>query len=62
MTGAFVHNWWYAAFAVFGIVIAALYILLMYQRTMTGPVRPGIEAIHDLGAREVARAGAAAAC
>jgi NADH-quinone oxidoreductase subunit M len=25
----------------------------MYQRTMTGPVRPGIEAIHDLRAREV---------
>lgn len=53
MTGAFVHNWWYAAFAVLGIVIAALYILLMYQRTMTGPVRPGIEAIRDLGGREV---------
>ena len=35
------HNWWYAAFAVFGIVLSALYILLMYQRTMTGPVRPG---------------------
>ena len=54
MTGAFVHNWWYAAFAVFGIVIAALYILLMYQRTMTGPVRPGIEAVRDLGGREIA--------
>jgi NADH-quinone oxidoreductase subunit M len=53
MTGAFVHNWWYAVFAVFGIVIAALYILLMYQRTMTGPVRPGIEAMHDLRGREV---------
>jgi NADH-quinone oxidoreductase subunit M len=38
---------------VFGIVIAALYILLMYQRTMTGPVRPGIEAVHDLRTREV---------
>ena len=54
MTGAFVHNWWYAVFAVFGIVIAALYILLMYQRTMTGPVRPGVEAVHDLGVREIA--------
>jgi NADH-quinone oxidoreductase subunit M len=53
LTGAFVHNWWYAAVAVFGIVLAALYILLMYQRTMTGPVRPGIEAIHDLRPREV---------
>jgi NADH-quinone oxidoreductase subunit M len=54
MTGAFVYNWWYAAVAVLGIVIAALYILLMYQRTMTGPVRPGIESMRDLGVREVA--------
>ncbi len=54
MTGAFVHNWWYAVFAVFGIVIAALYILLMYQRTMTGPVTPGVSAIRDLDRREVA--------
>jgi NADH-quinone oxidoreductase subunit M len=54
MTGAFVHNWWYAVFSVLGIVLAALYILLMYQRTMTGPVRPGVEAVVDLRAREVA--------
>jgi NADH-quinone oxidoreductase subunit M len=53
MVGAFVHNWWYAVFAVLGIVLAALYILLMYQRTMTGPVRPGIETMRDLGPREV---------
>jgi NADH-quinone oxidoreductase subunit M len=54
MVGAFVHNWWYAAFAVFGIVLSALYILLMYQRTMTGPVRPGVAAMRDLNGREVA--------
>jgi NADH-quinone oxidoreductase subunit M len=54
MTGAFVHNWWYAVFAVPAIVLAALYILLMYQRTMTGPVRPGVEAMRDLNVREVA--------
>jgi NADH-quinone oxidoreductase subunit M len=53
MTGAFVHNWWYAVFAVFGIVIAALYILLMYQRTMTGPVRAESAAVTDLRPREV---------
>ncbi|MGN6331381.1 MAG: NADH-quinone oxidoreductase subunit M [Motilibacteraceae bacterium] len=35
-----------------GIVLAALYILLMYQRTMTGPVAPGNEGTRDLGARE----------
>ena len=53
MTGAFVHNWWYAAFAVLGIVIAALYILLMYQRTMTGPVVPAVATMDDLDGREV---------
>jgi NADH-quinone oxidoreductase subunit M len=54
LTGAFVHNWWYAVFAVLGIVLAALYILLMYQRTMTGPVRPSIVGMRDLGGRELA--------
>jgi NADH-quinone oxidoreductase subunit M len=34
-------------------VLAALYILLMYQRTMTGPVRDGIEKLKDLNVREV---------
>jgi NADH-quinone oxidoreductase subunit M len=54
MTGAFLYDWWYAVFAVFGIVIAALYILLMYQRTMTGPLRPSLSGVTDLGGREVA--------
>ena len=54
MTGAFLYDWWYAVFAVLGIVIAALYILLMFQRTMTGPLRPGFESMKDLGGREVA--------
>ncbi len=53
LVGTFVHNWWYAAFAVLGIVLAALYILLMYQRTMTGPVRPELAGIKDLNLREV---------
>jgi NADH-quinone oxidoreductase subunit M len=53
LTGAFVHNWWYAAFAVLGIVLAALYILLMYQRTMTGPTKPGSAVVPDLNLREV---------
>jgi NADH-quinone oxidoreductase subunit M len=53
MLGAFTHNFWYAVFAVLGIVLAALYILLMYQRTMTGPPRPENAAIRDLGVREV---------
>ena len=41
MVGAFVHSPWAAAFAVLGIVLVAIYILWMYQRTMTGPVRDG---------------------
>ncbi|MEV7774969.1 NADH-quinone oxidoreductase subunit M [Kitasatospora sp. NPDC086791] len=40
--------------ATFGIVLAALYALLLYQRTMTGPVREGVRAIPDLKARELA--------
>ncbi len=43
-----------AVIATFGIVLAALYILIMYQRTMTGPVREGVEAFPDLRLREVA--------
>ncbi|MGE5719530.1 MAG: NADH-quinone oxidoreductase subunit M [Nocardioidaceae bacterium] len=53
IVGAFVYNWWYAAFAVLGIVLAALYILLMYQRTMTGPTVPAVAGMKDLGLREV---------
>ncbi|HET9859402.1 MAG TPA: NADH-quinone oxidoreductase subunit M [Nocardioidaceae bacterium] len=53
LVGAFAYNWWFAAFAVLGIVLAALYILLMYQRTMTGPVRPETAGIRDLGLREI---------
>ena len=53
MLGAFTHNFWYAVFAVLGIVLAALYILLMYQRTMTGPPRAETAGIKDLGVREI---------
>ncbi len=53
MVGAFVYTPWAAAFAVPGIVLAAIYILWMYQRTMTGPVREGVVGMRDLGVREV---------
>ena len=53
LLGTFTHNWWYAAFAVFGIVLAALYILLMYQRTMTGPSVEAVRGMKDLNLREV---------
>ena len=40
--------------ATFGIVLAALYVLVLYQRTMTGPVREGIGGMPDLKVRELA--------
>jgi NADH-quinone oxidoreductase subunit M len=51
--GAFVHSPWAAGFAVPGIVLAAIYILWMYQRTMTGPVREGVIGMRDLNVREI---------
>ncbi len=39
--------------ATLGIVLAALYVLVLYQRTMTGPVKAGVEGIADLKAREL---------
>jgi len=53
LVGAFTHAWWWGATAVLGIVLAALYILLMYQRTMTGLPRAEVVGMKDLGAREV---------
>src|SRR6478735_1536222 len=40
--------------ATVGIVLAALYVLVLYQRTMTGPVREGIGGMPDLKVRELA--------
>jgi len=54
LAGAFTYNYWYAVVAVSAIVLAALYILLMYQRTMTGPTRPEIAGMVDLNRREIA--------
>jgi NADH-quinone oxidoreductase subunit M len=39
--------------ATFGIVLAALYTLVLYQRTMTGPVKPEVASMPDLRAREL---------
>ncbi|MBT2406657.1 MULTISPECIES: NADH-quinone oxidoreductase subunit M [unclassified Streptomyces] len=39
--------------ATFGIVLAALYTLVLYQRTMTGPVKEEVRAMPDLRLREV---------
>lgn len=39
--------------ATFGIVLAALYTLVLYQRTMTGPVKPEVATMPDLRPREL---------
>ncbi|MFD6199732.1 NADH-quinone oxidoreductase subunit M [Mycobacteriaceae bacterium NPDC060252] len=43
-----------AACAVIALVLAAIYVLWMYQRMMTGPLAPGNESIGDLKRRELA--------
>jgi len=42
-----------AVLAILGTVLAALYVLWMYQRTMNGPVREEVAALPDLRPREV---------
>jgi len=42
-----------AVLATVGIILAAIYILWMYQRTMTGPVRDEVAGMSDLRAREL---------
>lgn len=53
LVSAFDYAWWAGAIAVLAIVLAAIYVLWMYQRTMTGPVKPGSEVVTDLRVREV---------
>jgi len=55
--GAFAYHWWVGAIAVTAVVLAAIYVLWMYQRTMTGPPDPvsvGGAAAADLTRTEVA--------
>jgi NADH-quinone oxidoreductase subunit M len=53
IVGTFSYSAVAVAFAVIGIVLVAIYILLMYQRTMTGPPRPEVVGMRDLGTREI---------
>ena len=43
-----------AIIGTFAIVLAAMYILWLYQRTMTGPLKAGLEGMKDLRVREIA--------
>ncbi|HEV2376867.1 MAG TPA: NADH-quinone oxidoreductase subunit M [Streptosporangiaceae bacterium] len=53
LVGTFTRYRIAAGFATVGIILAAIYILWMYQRTMTGPVRPEVQNMPDLKAREL---------
>lgn len=53
IVAAFGYAWWVGAIAVTAIVLAAIYALWMYQRTMTGPGVATTAEVSDLGRREV---------
>jgi NADH-quinone oxidoreductase subunit M len=53
LVGTFTRYRAAAVAATVGIILAAIYILWLYQRTMTGPVRDGIASMTDLRAREL---------
>ena len=52
LVGTYTRNRTFAVLATLGIVLAALYILVMYQRTMTGPAQPAVKDFPDLSSRE----------
>jgi NADH-quinone oxidoreductase subunit M len=57
LVGTFTRYRAAAVAATVGIILAAIYILWLYQRTMTGPVRPEVERMPDLKARELLAIG-----
>lgn len=52
LVGTFTAHPAAAIVATLGVVLAALYVLLTYQRVFTGPVRPELAVTPDLSARE----------
>ncbi|WNB85955.1 NADH-quinone oxidoreductase subunit NuoN [Cellulomonas sp. ATA003] len=52
LVGTFARSGPAAVVAVLGVVLAALYVLLTYQRVFTGPVRDELATTPDLSARE----------
>lgn len=52
LVGTFSRYQWAAVFATLGIVLAAVYILWLYQRTMTGPTNERTAGMPDLRLRE----------
>lgn len=53
LTGTFSRYRVAGVLGTLGIVLASLYILIMYQRTMTGPVRPAVASFPEIRRREL---------
>lgn len=55
LLGAFQANTWYGVFAASGVILAAVYMLWMFQRVMFGPVKhEENKVLKDLSVREIA--------
>ncbi len=55
MLGAFIANTWVAIFAATGVILSAAYALYLYRRVIFGDlVKPALQTIKDLSAREIA--------
>jgi NADH-quinone oxidoreductase subunit M len=52
LLGTFTAHRWFAVIATFGIILAAVYVLWMVQRTIHGPVAVGVKDFKDLSWRE----------
>lgn len=52
LMGTYKVNVLLAVLAVLGVIVAALYILLPYQKIFTGPKKPGVDALPDMDGRE----------
>jgi NADH-quinone oxidoreductase subunit M len=52
LLGTFTTHRWFAVIATLGIVLAAVYVLWMIQRTIHGPIGAGVEGFADLSLRE----------
>ncbi len=54
LMGTYKVNILLAILAVLGVILAALYVLLPYQKIFTGPKKPGMDTLLDVGGREKA--------
>ena len=53
LVGTFTRYPWVAVVATLGIILAAVYVLWLYQRTMTGPATDEVRGMADLNGREI---------